>query len=159
MSGGSAIPLGHSWFPGTASNLVIEFESQLTTGLFSVDVVQVRALMGPGTVDSDGDGTPDELDGCPTDPNKTVPAVCGCGSPDVDPDGDGIVNCDSGACGGCAGAADIDCDGIVGITDLLSLLGQWGPCDPAPASCPADVDRDGTVGLTDFLAVLAEWSP
>lgn len=32
--------------------------------------------------DSDGDGVPDNQDGCPTDPNKTFPDACGCGQPD-----------------------------------------------------------------------------
>lgn len=32
------------------------------------------------SVDSDGDGTPDCQDGCPTDPDKTDPGDCGCGS-------------------------------------------------------------------------------
>ncbi len=35
----------------------------------------------PGT-DSDLDGTPDCLDGCPSDPNKTAPGACGCGAPE-----------------------------------------------------------------------------
>ncbi len=43
--------------------------------------------------DADGDGVPDRLDGCPLDPKKTAPGVCGCGVPDVDADGDGIADC------------------------------------------------------------------
>ncbi|MFP8871298.1 MAG: right-handed parallel beta-helix repeat-containing protein, partial [Myxococcota bacterium] len=44
--------------------------------------------------DSDGDGTEDCVDGCPDDPNKTEPGVCGCGVPDTgDSDGDGIPDC------------------------------------------------------------------
>ncbi|HEY0978750.1 MAG TPA: HYR domain-containing protein [Flavobacteriales bacterium] len=45
--------------------------------------------------DSDGDSTSDCFDLCPNDPLKTVPGVCGCGTPDVsatwyaDADGDG----------------------------------------------------------------------
>jgi hypothetical protein len=30
-------------------------------------------------IDSDNDGTPDCSDGCPNDPDKTAPGVCGCG--------------------------------------------------------------------------------
>ena len=45
--GGSAIPIGLSRFPSTASNIVIEFESNMTTGVFSVDDVKVRALQAP----------------------------------------------------------------------------------------------------------------
>ena len=47
--GGSAIPIGHSWFPATASNIVVEFESNMSTGQFFVDDVNVRALQAPLT--------------------------------------------------------------------------------------------------------------
>lgn len=33
------------------------------------------------------------VDACPNDPNKVTPGVCGCGTPDVDTDGDGVANC------------------------------------------------------------------
>lgn len=32
-------------------------------------------------------------DKCPEDPNKTAPGKCGCGTPDADDDGDGVLNC------------------------------------------------------------------
>jgi len=48
--GGSTIPIGHSWFPATASNIVLEFESSTTAGLFFVDLVKVKALLAlPGS--------------------------------------------------------------------------------------------------------------
>jgi hypothetical protein len=34
-----------------------------------------------------------DTDQCPTDPNKTSPGICGCGTPDTDSDGDGTANC------------------------------------------------------------------
>ena len=54
--GGTVIPIGHSWFPATASNIVLEFESNMTTGLFFVDLVKVKALLVPP-------GTPPPLAG------------------------------------------------------------------------------------------------
>ena len=39
-------------------------------------------------------------------------------------------------------AADLDCDGLVGPTDIAILLGSWGPC--GKSNCAADIDRDGT---------------
>ncbi len=51
---------------------------------------------------------------------------------------------------------DIDGDNIVGISDFLLVLAQWGPCPP---DCFADVDGDGEVGILDFLQVLADWGP
>ncbi len=44
-------------------------------------------------------------------------------------------------------------DGIVGITDFLALLAQWGT---PGGSCDKD---GGGVGITDFLALLAAWGP
>ena len=43
--------------------------------------------------DSDDDGTPDYQDGCPNDPGKTEPGVCGCGEPDIDSEPDGMIDC------------------------------------------------------------------
>ncbi len=45
--GGSAIPIGFSWFPATASSIVLEFDSNMTTGFFFVDLVKVEALLVP----------------------------------------------------------------------------------------------------------------
>ncbi|MBX3375316.1 MAG: VCBS repeat-containing protein [Phycisphaeraceae bacterium] len=54
-----------------------------------------------------------------------------------------------------ADPADLDGDGTVGFSDLLILLGAWGPCaDP----CPADLDGDGEVGFGDLLLLLSAWS-
>ncbi|MCP4249428.1 MAG: hypothetical protein GY778_20490 [bacterium] len=50
-------------------------------------------------VDSDGDGTADCNDGCPTDPNKTDPGACGCGVPDTDANGNGTPDCLEGGTG------------------------------------------------------------
>ncbi|NNM26147.1 MAG: exo-alpha-sialidase [Phycisphaerales bacterium] len=49
--------------------------------------------------------------------------------------------------------ADADGDSFVAFTDLLAVIGGWGPCD----GCSADFDGDGVVGVTDLLLVLAGW--
>jgi len=46
---------------------------------------------GPG--DSDNDGVPDCLDGCPFDTAKTSPGQCGCYFADTDSDTDGVADC------------------------------------------------------------------
>jgi len=67
LFGGSGVPLGHSWFPATAANIVLRFESNTTTGLYFVDEVIVRSLFanqspisnaGPDQsgIDADGNG-------------------------------------------------------------------------------------------------------
>ena len=49
--------------------------------------------------------------------------------------------------------SDVDGDGLVGINDMLQVLGDWG-CGACPDS---DIDNDGLVGINDFLLVLADW--
>lgn len=50
---------------------------------------------------------------------------------------------------------DFDEDGSVGVSDLLPLLANWGPCE----CCSADFDGNGSVGISDLLALLANWGP
>ncbi len=50
---------------------------------------------------------------------------------------------------------DLDDNESVGVSDLLSLLADWGPCK----GCPADFDENGDVGVPDLLALLANWGP
>ena len=52
-------------------------------------------------------------------------------------------------------AADLDGDGNIGVSDLLSLLASWGPCK----GCPADFDGNDDVGVSDLLVLLANWGP
>jgi len=113
------------------------------------------------TTDTDGDGTIDCTDGCPNDPNKTVPGICGCGVADTDSDGDGTPNCNDGCpndpnktapgiCG--CGVSDADSDG-----DGTADCNDGCPNDPnktAPGICgcgvaDADSDGDGTADCND----------
>ncbi|HRQ74708.1 MAG TPA: hypothetical protein PK098_02195 [Phycisphaerales bacterium] len=52
--------------------------------------------------------------------------------------------------------ADLTGDGNVDVGDLLSLLGQWGPCG---YGCNADLTGDGNVGVGDLLVLLGAWGP
>ena len=51
---------------------------------------------------------------------------------------------------------DLDGDGTVGVSDLLILLGSWGPCGDCD-DCIADLDDDCTVGVSDLLILLGNW--
>lgn len=52
--------------------------------------------------------------------------------------------------------ADLNADGAVDVSDLLLLLGAWGPC-PVGGFCPADFNADGAVDVSDLLQMLAAW--
>ncbi|MFK7961882.1 MAG: M14 family zinc carboxypeptidase [Phycisphaerales bacterium] len=65
---------------------------------------------------------------------------------------DAVAFVDISCSGG--GSPDLDGSGSVDFSDLLIVLGAWGPCS---GPCPADLDGNGDVGLTDVLSVLAAW--
>ncbi|HMN05098.1 MAG TPA: hypothetical protein PKD45_05165, partial [Flavobacteriales bacterium] len=58
----------------------VQLKVYYTNGGIATCTAMVTALQ----VDSDGDGVLDCADGCPTDPLKTAPGLCGCGNPDMD---------------------------------------------------------------------------
>jgi hypothetical protein len=51
--------------------------------------------------------------------------------------------------------ADIDGDGVVGVSDLVMLILAWGPCVD---ECVADLDGDGDVGVADLVILITSWS-
>ena len=48
---------------------------------------------------------------------------------------------------------DINGDAIVDVTDLLAVVGTWGPCVP----CTTDIDGNGVVNVSDLLMVVGNW--
>jgi hypothetical protein len=48
---------------------------------------------------------------------------------------------------------DLNDDGVVNVSDLLALLGAWGP-NPGHA---ADLNGDGVVNVSDLLMLLGAW--
>ncbi|MCP3904979.1 MAG: PQQ-dependent sugar dehydrogenase [Planctomycetes bacterium] len=48
---------------------------------------------------------------------------------------------------------DIDCSGDVGFSDILAIIGAWGPCD----GCLEDLNGNGMVGFDDILIVIGAW--
>ena len=53
--------------------------------------------------------------------------------------------------------SDLDGNGFVDFSDLLTLLAAWGPYEPCPPFRVEDVDQDCDVGFNDLLALLAAW--
>jgi hypothetical protein len=126
----------------------------------SIGVTGTFNLTAPGNTDTDMDGTPDCIDGCPLDPAKIAPGICGCGVSDADTDGDGTVDCLDGCpndankiapgiCG--CGVSDVDTDGD-GTADCLDgCPNDSNKIAPGICGCGvSDVDTDGD-GTADCL--------
>lgn len=97
-------------------------------------------------VDTDGDGTPNCDDRCPTDPEKTDPGDCGCNIADVDSDNDGVSNC----LDNCDNSQDADGDGTSDCDDLCPL--DANKTEPGVYGCglsDTDTDNDGTPDFND----------
>jgi hypothetical protein len=92
--------------------------------------------------DTDGDLTCDANDGCPTDPDKIAPGICGCGVSDVDSDSDGLADCNDN-CPNLAGVQGDPCtDGNpCTINDAISAVCV---CEGTPVTPP-------TVGVSGRL--------
>ena len=65
--------------------------------------------------------------------------------------GDLVVTPERETCPG-----DTNGDLVIDITDLLIVIGDWGPCGN-PGGCPGDIDGNGVVNVIDLLAVIANW--
>jgi hypothetical protein len=52
--------------------------------------------------------------------------------------------------------ADLNCDGVVDVLDLLILLDAWGACMNC-GDCPADLNGDCEVDVLDLLHLLDAW--
>jgi agmatine deiminase len=50
---------------------------------------------------------------------------------------------------------DLDQSGVVGASDLLEAISEWGTCE----GCIADLNGDGTVNTADLLIVISQWGP
>ena len=58
------------------------------------------------------------------------------------------------ATGMAIGSADVNSDGLINVTDLLSIMDKWGSCD----SCNEDLNHDGLVGVVDLYIVIGNWT-
>jgi hypothetical protein len=50
---------------------------------------------------------------------------------------------------------DLDGNGYTDVSDLLTIIGQWGSC----SGCSGDIDGNGQVDVTDILIVIGAWGP
>ncbi len=56
--------------------------------------------------------------------------------------------------GGAGTIGDVNCDGNISVTDILSIVSEWGQC---PTHCAQDVVPDGTIDVLDLLHVIGNW--
>jgi len=49
---------------------------------------------------------------------------------------------------------DVNCDGVVNVTDVLDVVSNWGPC---AGVCAEDIVPDGTINVSDLLQVIGNW--
>lgn len=49
---------------------------------------------------------------------------------------------------------DVNCDGVINVTDILSVVSNWGPCSGV---CNEDIVPDGTINVSDLLSVIGNW--
>ena len=119
--------------PDGTSSGVLSFNQGITTvvlsatdGTNSAATVSFTVTVQDNT-DTDGDGTSNCNDGCPNDPNKIAPGICGCGVADTDTDGDGTANCNDG----CPNDPNKTAPGICGCGN--------SDTGPLTVTCPASV--------------------
>jgi len=70
-------------FDGDSLTVSLSGGTTTTKLVYNEQVFSFSALLNSENFDSDSDGIPDTIDGCPNDPNKTDPGNCGCGIPDI----------------------------------------------------------------------------
>lgn len=90
-----------------------------------------------GDSGDNGDGGDSGIDLCPDDPDKKLPGSCGCGTPDLDSDDDGIADCHDN-CPNAANLDQIDSDAD-GVGDA---------CSESSSDRPTSGDDEGTVAST-----------
>jgi len=144
-----------SWqHPGGASNAV-SYNIRVGTEPGAMDIVSsmtdpalgTRLVSDRGNVDLNTSWTLHELpDG---DYYWTVQAIASDGTASA------FASEQTVSVGPIDAAGDVNNDGVVNVTDLLLLLGAWGPASNLPA---ADLTSDGVINVNDLLMLLANWS-
>jgi hypothetical protein len=159
----SGVGTGAFAYTATATNSSTSRSATIVVSSGTADPVSIviEQAGDPCLVDTDGDGTGDCDDACPSDPNKIEPGICGCGVDDSnasewypDADGDGYGDATASptvACNQPSGfvADNTDCDDSASTTNP----GAEEICDDlVDNDCDGEID-EGCETICDTLAV------
>ena len=130
VAGSYAVTVSSGNCSSTSSAIAITVSTALTwyqdtdgDGKGDPAVTQTSCTQPTGYVSVSGDG-------CPNDPNKVAPGICGCGNAETDTDGDGTPDCTD---------TDDDNDGVLDSNDCAPLDASIG----AATVWYQDTDGDG----------------
>ncbi len=143
----NGVLLGHGWLPGVQTHL--ELTGPDDTTIFS------HTLTGPFPIGEPTEQYIDEV--LPLDPGVYTLLGRALAADAVDIADDYLAG-ESGVnfIVEVSILGDVNGDGSVGVSDLLILLADWGPCGDCN-DCSADLDGDCSVGVADLLILLANW--
>jgi len=95
-------------------------------------VVDLR-IVDVCVADADEDGTPDCTDGCPNDPLRVAPGLCGCNVPAA-----------------VQGSGDVNRDNVLDGRDIQAFVRELlAPASPSESACAADGNLSGSVTTAD----------
>ena len=94
----------------------------------------------------------DSSDSCPNDPNKTAPGICGCGTPDIDTDGDGTLDCND-SCPNDPDKINPACPDAVSPKSVTPAPAIQTKPNQVYAAATPDIDTDSDGTLTAMTVV------
>jgi hypothetical protein len=175
---------GNGAINGTVRNTGGNIQPGLSTGLLTINGNYIQVASGTLTVEINGDEPIDDYDvlnvtGTASLGGYLAPQIDDNLSPNV---GDqwtillagtrsgqfaGVVDCtafrviygDDHATieyTGVVKVGDLNCDGVVNVSDLLLLFDAWGNC-PSSGPCPADLNGDDVINVSDLLILFDNW--
>ena len=141
----------------------IAIEGTSIGGEHGEDAATIILTQGPASsgisMEPPSEDPADDHDNCPNDPEKVEPGECGCGSPDIDTDGDGVADCiDNCPDDKNADQADSDSDGTGDACCETSNQSDWIQLAKLTAKNATSLDTFGeSVFISGDIAVIGAY--